>query len=524
MDTHSFDQDEVVQIARIMTANDYPFNLITVTQLPAIHYQLREAGLANVDVWQAYDEIQGIDVTAGTPMNVNELPFPPGVTPVYLEGSVRYYQGEDTFALVHLYKDGFVWQVDYPQADGTVMTDQYDDRGLLLTRTKSASDHAVLLRQWYSPAGDVVMIATQGGGVQIMDVAASRFDQRHYPSVEAVVAEVLGRHIAQDHDELAITGPFSGLLALRSLRDLRLRLGVLMSSRDLAAGDRLKNLGQLARHDLIISPTHTDLRIIQQSPLARRISHVPQVVLPTRATTLSLGVSNELAEQIIAWRVGDASDSLVRQVMATLTAGMAKHDDWQLVIGTASTAQQTDLTDHVQAWVADKYGVDLDSDDYQQVADYFNARAQGQMMVETERVGESLKKRVDWSALSGAYSVLARIAIRKPLSITDWGQQIHSARIVINTDGQSDLSLQVLAVSAGIPQLNMAASDLLIDHQNGRLVHDSSDIARGLDYYLGTLAHWNQALVVNAQLIERYSAERIIAAWKKVMSDGAKDN
>lgn len=101
---------------------------------------------------------------------------------------------------------------------------------------------------------------------------------------------------------------------------------------------------------------------------------------------------------------------------------------------------------------------------------------------------------------------------------------MHQARIYVDTATIPDLRLMISAISHGVPLLVRQANTLIRDHQNGIIIQDLAEIPEASRYFLKTLRHWNDALVVNAELIETFSANHLIEKWQEVMAVGKTSN
>lgn len=89
-------------------------------------------------------------------------------------------------------------------------------------------------------------------------------------------------------------------------------------------------------------------------------------------------------------------------------------------------------------------------------------------------------------------------------------------RLLVNWNSPDDFIMST-AVSVGIPQLQNFSSSTLVDHANGILCNNFGDLAKGLAYYLDSLQNWNQALVYDAQLLNKYSEEKLIDKWNHIL-------
>ena len=103
-------------------------------------------------------------------------------------------------------------------------------------------------------------------------------------------------------------------------------------------------------------------------------------------------------------------------------------------------------------------------------------------------------------------------------SIADAIKILDKIRLLISWNS-NDPFIQTAAVSVGIPQLQNFETLQLINHKNGLICKDMSELAAGTNYYLDDLGNWNQALMFNVQLMNAYSAESMLKKWQTVLND-----
>ena len=93
---------------------------------------------------------------------------------------------------------------------------------------------------------------------------------------------------------------------------------------------------------------------------------------------------------------------------------------------------------------------------------------------------------------------------------------LDSTRVLVDLSMAPDDFIQMAAVSVGVPQINRTVSELVTHQQNGLQIKQISQLDQALDYYLGSMKHWNEALVSSVAMINRYSDEMIMNAWQNL--------
>ncbi len=57
-----------------------------------------------------------------------------------------------------------------------------------------------------------------------------------------------------------------------------------------------------------------------------------------------------------------------------------------------------------------------------------------------------------------------------------------------------------------------------VEHgKNGMILQDMSKLVEILDFYLGTLKNWNEAMVYSYELGQKYTTRMLIEKWKEVI-------
>lgn len=513
--------DETLNLARVFMANGQAFTVASTAMQPHWRGQLHDAGLFESPRWNAFDAIQDVQEVDGIPLTMNQLGMPTALNVTYLPNQASFFDGMTLYATVALTEAGYVDTVTFPEQDGVVQVDQYDDRGFRTWRTWRRNGK-LIRRSWYTADGRLVMTQQADDHVEIATGEQGRFMQAVYPDMRHLVAEIVDRAIAQGTLAQPIIATASAELAdLRALLQAPTSLKLLAAPDNPRLGVLKAHLAQFAASDELIVPTVADEERVTNLIKQLHLTGTPQLrYIPTYATTLSLGISNELSMQMIAWNVGDLDQDTLRAMYKAQLSQLRQHDDRSMTIVVANEDQQAWLNEQTAAWAHKALQVDMTSDDYQKAAEYRHALATHTLMVDMAQAMQPLVASDKWPGLMAAMDFLDRVQILPAMSPDDWQGLMQTARIYVDTGSRPVLALQVAAVSAGVPQIIMTPSDLVIAGGNGRVVANQGELTTAITYYLATLAHWNEALVVSADQIEKYAAPNIMAAWQEVIGDG----
>lgn len=508
--------DAVIVEGKVFQATETPFSLMFVREIADLPYLLHQAQMDEESWWNVFDEIQLVHIQEGLPLTLEDLAIPEQYQPLFVFPSVNYYEDGRKVLEVRFHQAGFIWQVVHFTDKGR-QVDQYDERGFLSTQTWYDTDQQFTRKVWWSPLGIKIMTQTEDG-IDIEPTEILRFAEHHYDSLNAIIAEVVTKHLAKDASPHVIANATGWLSGLRSQLPGKLSINYLVpqeASPDVIAA------GGLTAKDHLIMPTQADLTLFKRQVASQRPDlvqavHAQSHVIALFPTSLKLGISNEMPQMIIYWQLGGAAEGAVRQLFDRFLGMLRKDPEKALMIegdqGLLATLKQR-LTDYVTA----EYAVTLDSKEYQAIADYLDAKRQGNPV---PLFGDALKKvkaSKAWHPANEAFSYLQRVNFTAPLSFAKRQKHLQTARIYVDTNDVPDLRTQTAVVSAGIPQIVRAANDLLINGKNGALIGQLDEIPEHVRHYLDILRNWNEAVVANVGLIDTYTVERIKQEWQEVL-------
>lgn len=102
------------------------------------------------------------------------------------------------------------------------------------------------------------------------------------------------------------------------------------------------------------------------------------------------------------------------------------------------------------------------------------------------------------------------IKIESVLFEEDLIRAMSQLRVVIDLGDEPDLYLQISAISAGVPQINMIETDYVTPNVNGLIIPSSSNMIQALDYFLLSLKNWNYSYASSIKLVDEFSSTKII--------------
>lgn len=512
------ENDAVVELATLFKENNVHFSLLFSHQMPDLRRLLYRVGLENFPWVSVYDDVQQIRIKAGIPFTIHDLVLPEGLTPLFMDRDVYYFNGTKRVMQVHFHDEGFVYWIKRTLSDGKKVFEQFDDRGFISTRTVTGQDGSIT-KYWLNDYGHTILIQSEKG-IEIASDQRNRFSAPHYDNMQEIIYEFLMKQSMRIEQSLrVITSLNTDMLELRNGQPLLKQMIFLVNQRlNLSDKDRM----MINPKDIFIFPTSADQQLFVRNFEAKegkaKVSKIPKYVIPQYATTLDLGISNETALDLIYWRLGNIQDDEGRRLFQKFLNMLQHQDDQSIVI--EGTEKQVEAFEHQMiTFASDTFDVDLKSKDYKEVANFIADQRSGKPIAGLNERAKKLRALPNWQQLSAAEFVVSRVHLQvvKP-EVQE--ETMHQARVYIDTETIPDLRLMILAISNGVPLVVRQASTLVHDHQNGIVIQELTEVFSACQFFLQTLRRWNNSLIVNSQLIDEFSAERLIQRWKEVMTLG----
>lgn len=91
-------------------------------------------------------------------------------------------------------------------------------------------------------------------------------------------------------------------------------------------------------------------------------------------------------------------------------------------------------------------------------------------------------------------------------------------RILVDLRDTSDLYLQIVAISMGIPQIVKKGSQFVKNRKNGRILSEIAELKDAVAFYMDGLENWNDAMVHSYELSKEFSTDVLIEKWKEVLA------
>ena len=483
--------DDTLSLLQLFQQSEEQVRLCLLNYQPHLRYFLNQHGLLNVQYQSVFDQLQGVGEVVSKVLSLADFEWSVQDEFFYSPFVVLIQRNHRLFARVDFDQAGNILWISYFDADEIVKQLVVDDRGFISSIIYYEQGQPLYqeylnlagiwqLREWYHP---------MDAHVEVNATTAFDFKHRRYDNMTAVVAEVVqvwkSSFQAADCVVIASDDWHNELL----LQDLRAKKVLsLFSQRPYQLTDKLLN--QLDNCELVVMDVQQQAKVLQE-----RLANPAKVQLMTLFDTrLALGMSQRQSQMEIMVVMDELTLDQLHDLIFSLLPLMLEDKRLELVlVAYSQEAKLETLLQEIEPYLAEL------------------TKSEPSMMADALTMSQpKLQLRIRGYFIRREQELL---------------QQLNRTRVVIDLASAPHTFTQMRAISAGVPQINVSASDYVQHLKNGYIATDLSEVVVGVQYFTQGLKHWNESLIYSVQLIEKYATESILAQWKNRLvetNDGKK--
>lgn len=469
--------------AKVLSDNHLPVGLVITDYQPQMTTKLSKTGVKFERVFSVFDYLQGIDFLSSQVLDYRDFQWPADALYDFGLFRLMVISQHRLFARIIFDTQGKLLNVEYYDSKGQMNRKLIIDSRGFVSAAETNKETV-----YYDPDGHWRFKVDKKNGQVTVNPDFAHFQSLTYPDIKSLIKEVFTKHFLnrlnhKDHlivtldDQATINQQVYDSYQVIHLINPRVSCS--------------KSLNRVQSGQLVVPSQKVAVAV--KNKLSKEL---PVTVMPTFPVRVSLGHSQRRRRQIIGLFAEHLNYQELRDVIELIFERLLKHpDDEGLQIVTYSIAQDG-LATKVMNEVKKKH------------ADEFLTEEQAKQLAE-----DPLAKLTEDSKKPVLY-----LRQRRLTSIAETFTVFDKLRILINWRVSDDL-IQSTAISVGIPQLQNFNAATLIDGHNGRIFHSLRDLDADLSFYLGKLKNWNQALVYDVQLLNKYSEANLIKRWHKVLTE-----
>ncbi|AUJ86402.1 accessory Sec system protein Asp1 [Enterococcus sp. PF-2] len=516
----NLESDYMMNIIQLFKNNREPYHLLLLEHIPFLRYQMHAYELEVAQMTSLYDRLQDIQKTNGFPLDVDDLPLALNVEKVYTPFGITLIKENQPFGEIRFNSFGFAEQM-------SIMTEPYrqilffDDRGFISAKSFQNDKGEQVKKIYYNESGMEKCVEYFGENphVELVNPRKSGLKKSQYRSMDELLLEMMNQfqlNLEPEDQILCLTNERS-LRLVKTNEERKRVIQIVSDAHRLSTCASDEKAALWAGENKIITDStsnQTALFSLMKQSGVNDLSRIQRI--PIYTTSFQLGNSNSIPQLVLYWNAGELNED-VRRIHHLLLQKVIQNDRYDLIIETTTFQSEVVLREAQKELVDTHFGVDSESEEYQKVLKYFEAKKAKKLFKTDEEAIEEIRESKNWRNLVEAVDVNFRIHFRLDSHLTTIRQDFNETRLYIDLSAEVDVQKQALAVSAGIPQLVRKKTDYVDDQKNGQIIGQIRELDAAIAFYLDDLNNWNQALVENISYIERFSEENIIKQWRELL-------
>lgn len=495
--------DSVKQIQLFHRSGVYLYQIMLLSCAPNFRHFLHRQSVYHAPYWSCFDAIQEIRRKQVMTLSFHNLNWPSDVEFEYTPFVVVALLHGEKYAEIEFGEDGNPIQIDL-YANGKIQRrNNYDDRGFI-SSTVLYEDGVPLYQDYLTEKGIWKLRCYQTDGhVEVNPKTPyylllhkekeqrGTFLKQTYENLDQVIGEVLTAYLRLTNDEdifcVAMHEQHMGVLK-EVLKDKKKILSFFENRYDIITHPEAVEMIEEA--DYIIADSQENVRYIRRT--AKKILKNITDISPFDSR-VDFGISQQLNVQKILVPVDDMLDETFSQLIRSLGTYLLQNESAEIHLFT----RQADYGRTSQLLAQTRMCL--------QKAD-----------LEEEWAAEQIQGKMAENRLEETVPV--RFFVEQCVDELSVSKCMREQRIIVDMrENVVELYLRISAISVGIPQIVYTKTKFVEQGKNGFVLQDMNRLPETIDYYLGSLKNWNEAMVYSYELGKNYTTKELIKKWREVI-------
>lgn len=482
------ENDDAVSEMRLLQSVQQNYGAILYRYLPQLKTQMHDWLIAPDQLFSVFDYIQGTEFMSSQVLDYHDFDWPEySFFDLNNFRNVVYYQNRRYAQMYFDIHDNLLW-LDYYNEDGSTKKHLVIDSRGFISRTTFFENNQAMTDVYYDSAGSWrIKHDLKSDAVTVNPFWKDRFAKQHYDHLDELCNEVMQQRIlprlnGQDRLIVSLANENSAALSWVSRQPV-----VFSASKDYGFDQIVKQLTPESR--VVADSAFTKQQLGKFNP------QLSPTVIPLMRAQFKLGHSQRLVDQQVAIFTENLSVNELNQICEEFYPRLLDHPkEESLHLFCYSGDQENMGNEAIQRLQKNHPGKFL-------LPDQEDPTAENEL-----NIGD--KKRPKKPVLT--------LTNQRMTSISQLSKFLDTCRVIVDMGPKPDELVEMLGISIGIPQLQRVATDEVIDHQNGLIFDDMSQVASHAAYYLDSLKTWNKALANDVQIMNRFSNKKLMKSWQSV--------
>ncbi len=501
---HTEFDDSVKQVQLFHRSGAYPYQILLLSFAPNFRHFLHRQGVYHAPYWSCFDAIQCVRRKRARVLSFHDLAWPDRIEFIYSSFAVIAMLRGEKYAQVEFGENGNPIRIDIYQNGIISRRNLYDDRGFV-SSSIVYKEGQPFYQDYYMESGSWKMRSFEADGhveinpkypaflLQYGDREEERqFAKRTYAEMGEVIREVFNAYVqlTAKEDIFCVAMHERHIEFLSQALEKRKRILSFF-------GDRYS----VRKHPESIDVVESANYIIVDSRENMERLHRESAGLLQKMTDITpfdsrvdFGISQQLHVQKIMIPMDGIREEVFRELIRNLGEYL-KHNE----------KARVHLFTRKAEW-----------DRKRQLLEQ-TRRALKEAGLEEGWAAEEVPKGTAENDLDQEEVVPIKFFAEQCVDELAVSKCMREQRVMVDLRDTSEVYLQIMAISIGIPQIVNRETEFVEHKKNGVVIRKTEDINNILSYYLDSLANWNEAVVCSYELGKRYTTERLLEKWGEVI-------
>ncbi|CBK74113.1 Domain of unknown function (DUF1975) [Butyrivibrio fibrisolvens 16/4] len=505
---HTEFDDTVKQVQMFHRSGLRDFRILLLSHTPNFRHFLHRQGVLHASYWSCFDAIQEVRKKKPVVFSFHNLSWPKDIEFVYTPFVVIAYLHNEKYAQIEFGEAGNPIEVAMYENGLISRKNIYDDRGFVsamevyregqILYTDYLTETGVAKMREYADDGRVE-INPQANTFFVFDddeVETATFTSLKYDNLGEVIREVFFTHILriEGDDVFCIAMDQQNIFAVNELIGRKKCVLSFYGDR-YRIKDHPEGKEFVRKAGYIITDSEATSRYLVRE-MEEDIDNL--IDISPYDSRMDFGISGELTVQKILVPVDDLPEERMKLLMIALATYLPTNENAMIHLFTRNATYNWPeiLLDKV-AEILEEAGFDR------------------RMVIPDEIEDDTAENEIELED-EDRDEVPVRFFVEQCVDELSVSKCIREQRIMVDMRHNPDLYLQINCISTAIPQIIRRETQYMQNMYNGFVVKEFEHIPAALDYFLGSLANWNQAKVYSYEIAQKFTTRKLLEKWNTV--------
>lgn len=501
---HTEFDDTVKQIQLFHRSGAYPYQILLLSFAPNFRHFLHRQGMYHAPYWSCFDAIQCVRRKRARVLSFHDLAWPDGVEFLYSMFVIVAMLKGEKYAQIEFGEDGNPIQIDIYQEGRIGRRNLYDDRGFVSSSVIYKEGQPVYQDYFMESGIWKIRCFEEDGHVEMNPKCPTyllqyggreherQFSRQSYISMDQVIQEVFGAYLqlTAREDIFCVAMHERHIQILSHVLERKKRILSFFADR-YSVRRHPEAIGVVEDADYIIADSRENMERLhsESAGLLRKMTDITPF-----DSRVDFGISQQLHVQKIMVPVDGLREEIFRELIRNLGEYLKENEKARVHLFTRRAE-----------WDRGRRLLEQTGEILSQAG------------LEPGWAIESSSKGTAENNVDQEDEIQIKFYVEQCVDELAVSKCMREQRVMVDLQDASEVYLQIMAISIGIPQIVNRNTEFVEHEKNGFVIKKTEDVKDILAYYLDSLANWNEAVVHSYELGKKYTTGRLLEKWREVI-------